>query len=135
MIRNRRNRFATVLFALVSLLFMQFAVAAYSCPGGLATAGLSAEMTLMAQAATPCAESMARVMDDDQPSLCHAHCHADQQSADKYQLPGLATVADVGCGIPPPRVAPVLMGLALQAPLLSRTTAPPLTVRNCCFRI
>ena len=50
---NRRNRLATVLFALASLLFMHFAVAAYSCPGGLATVVTSAQMTLMAQANIP----------------------------------------------------------------------------------
>ncbi|MEO6319696.1 MAG: hypothetical protein ABIR56_03445 [Polaromonas sp.] len=132
---NRRNRLATVLFALVSLLFMQFAVAAYSCPGGLATVVKSAEMTLMAQADMPCAESMAFTMDNEQPSLCHAHCQDGQQSADKYQVPGFATLADLGCDFPLPRVAPAPMGAALQAPLLRRNTAPPLAVRNCCFRI
>ncbi len=135
MTRNRRNCLATVLFALASLLFMQFAVAAYSCPGGFATGVKAADTTLMAQADMPCAESMTLAMDDEQPSLCHAHCQAGQQSADKYQLPGFAAMADLGTDFPLPRVAPLSIGATLQAPLLRRITAPPLAVRNCCFRI
>ena len=135
MTRKRRHCLATVLFALASLLFMQFAVAAYACPGGVATGVKAAETTLMAQAGMPCAESMALAMDDEQPGLCHAHCQAGQQSADKYQVPGFAAVADLGTGFPLSRVAPMPMGTTLQSPLLRRITAPPLSVRNCCFRI
>ena len=76
---NRRNRFATVLFALATLLFMHFAVAAYSCPGGLAMGVKAAESTMTTQVDMPCAESMAFIMDDEQPSLCHAHCHMSFQ--------------------------------------------------------
>ena len=36
---NRHKRFAIVLFALVNLLFMQLAMAAYACPGGLNKVG------------------------------------------------------------------------------------------------
>jgi len=135
MTRNRRNCLATVLFALASLLFMQFAVAAYSCPGGFATGVKAADTTLMAQADMPCAESMTLAMDDEQPGLCHAHCQDGQQSADKYQVPGFATLADLETDFPLPRAAPAPRGTALQAPLLRRITAPPLAVRNCCFRI
>lgn len=132
---NRRNRLATVLFALASLLFMQFAVAGYSCPGGLAAVVKAAETVAMAQVDMPCAESMSLTMDDEQPSLCHAHCQTDQQSADQYQMPGLASLADLGTDFPLPRITPAPLGAPLQAPLLRRTTAPPLAVRNCCFRI
>ena len=132
---NRRHRFATVLFALMSLLFMQLAIAGYSCPGGLTKVVKVTEAATMAQADMPCAESMFITVDDEQPSLCHAHCQADQQTADKYQVPGLATLADLATDFPLPRFTPALLGAPLQAPLLRRTTAPPLAVRNCCFRI
>ncbi|WP_370584201.1 hypothetical protein [Polaromonas sp. CG_9.11] len=124
-----------MLFALLSLLFMQFAVAAYSCPGGFATTIKPAEMSLMVQANMPCAESMAFTMDDEQPGLCHAHCQDGQQSTDKYQVPGLASLADMATDFPLPRIAPAPLGVSLQAPLIRRNTAPPLAVRNCCFRI
>ena len=132
---NRRHRFATVLFALMSLLFMQLAIAGYSCPSGLTKVVKVTEAATMAQADMPCAEAMSVNMDDEQPSLCHAHCQADQQSADKYQVPGFATLADLGTDFPLPRITPAPLGAPLQAPLLRRTTAPSLAVRNCCFRI
>ena len=132
---NRRKRLVTVLFALANLLFMQLAMAGYSCPGGLTKVVKVTEVATMAQAGMPCTESMALTMDDEQPSLCHAHCQADQQSVDKYQLPGLASLADLATDFPLPRFTPALLGAPLQAPLLRRTTAPPLAVRNCCFRI
>lgn len=128
---RRRNRLFTVLLVLVSLLFMQFAVASYSCPA----ISKALEIQAMAQSNIPCAVSMAITMDPDQPGLCQAHCQADNQSADTYQMPGLAAQTDLTMGFVPPRVIPVAQGTPLQAPLLLRATAPPLAVRNCCFRI
>ena len=130
-----RHRLLIVLVALVSLLFMQLAVAGYVCPAGMP--GMKAEVTdVSAHAGMPCAGSMSETSKDDvQPALCHAHCHSDQQSADTYQLPDLPVM---------PAIAPVFgkqdglhisRGVPRQAPLLQRTTAPPLSVRNCCFRI
>ena len=55
---NRHKRFAIVLFALVNLLFMQLAVAAYVCPAGV-SGGAKTEMADMKAAGMPCAESMA----------------------------------------------------------------------------
>ncbi len=128
----RRTRLTTTLLALISLLFMQLAVASYVCPGAVAKL---AEAAAMAEAGTPCAGSMALNMDDAQPNLCQAHCQADQQSADTYQLPSLVTLAVFLPAYPPSVAAPVPVGPALQTPLLRRSTAPPLAVRNCCFRI
>ena len=135
MIRNRYHRFITVLFALMSLLFMQLAVAGYACPGKADKLARAAVVAEMATAGMPCAESMALTMDEEQPSLCQAHCKADQQSTDKYQVPGLAALDDLATALPSPRIAPVPLGAPLQAPLLRRTTAPPLAVRHCCFRL
>ena len=129
---RRHNRLFTVLIAVVSLLFMQFAVAAYSCPGA---ASKAAEIAAMVQANLPCAQAMSNAMDEQQPSLCHAHCQAEHQSADKYQVPAPAALTDLGTGFIPPRLIPVPPGAPLQASLLTRTTAPPLAVRHCCFRI
>ena len=129
---RRRNRLLTVLIAVVSLLFMQFAVASYSCPGA---APKVAAMAAMAQAGMPCAQALAGAMDDQQPNLCHAYCQAEHQSADKYQVPAPLALTDRGTDFYPPPVIPVPLGAPLQAPLLTRTTAPPLAVRHCCFRI
>jgi hypothetical protein len=126
----RRHRLITVLFALVSLLFMQLAVAGYTCP----MASKVSEVAAMAEAGMPCASSMATV-DTDQPSLCHAHCQSAQQSVDKVQAPAPAGFMLTGFTytLEPTRASTPTQ--PAQAPLLLRSTAPPIAVRNCCFRI
>ena len=132
MVRNHRHRLITVLFALMSLLFAQLALAGYACPG---SGSKVAEVSAMTEAGLPCAESMSMVVDEDQPNLCHAHCQAGQQTADTYQIPLLASLPHFGPDYLTTRMLPAPPGAALQALLLKRTTAPPLTIRNCCFRI
>ncbi len=132
MTRNRRHRLITVLFALVSLLFMQLAVAGYVCPGSKAKI---AEAAAMAEAGMPCAESMPLAMDDEQPNLCHAHCQAGQQSADKYELPSTVAIGTLPANFSLHVAIPVFSEAPLQAPHLQRTTAPPVAIRNCCFRL
>ena len=130
---RHRHRVLTVLITLVSLLFMRFSMAAYSCPGNAAqVAGVAA----MAQAGMPCAESMALAMDDALPNLCHAHCQAEHLSADTYHVPALAVPVELGSSfLASPRALLIPPGAFLQEALLTRTTAPPLAVRHCCFRI
>lgn len=126
----RHHRLITVFFALVSLLFMQLAVAGYSCPVKSNVSAVAA----MAEAGMPCAGDMTTV-DMDQPSLCHAHCQSAEQTADKVQVPaptGIVTVGFTYTIEPTKEAAPARPA---QAPLLLRSTAPPLAVRNCCFRI
>ena len=128
----RRHRLFTVLFALCSLLFMQLAVAGYSCPGPESRVQ---EVAAMAQAGMPCADSMSMALDDEQPNLCKAHCDPVQAGTghDAVQVPALAAdngmlhAAALSIALPQ-RSAP-------QPSLLARTTAPPLAIRNCCFRL
>ncbi len=136
MLTLRRHCWITAFFAVVSLLFMQLAVASYVCPSGEAQ-GTASRVTA-SHAGMPCAQAMAasQAMDQGQPGLCKAHCQADQQSADTYQLPSLPVLPAIPADFPP-----VLDGLnvahatPLQAVLLQRSTAPPLSVQHCCFRI
>jgi hypothetical protein len=132
MTRNRRTRLITLLFAVVSLLFMQLAVASYACPS---TGSKVAEVAAMAEVGMPCAESMSLNMDDEQPNLCHAHCQAGQQTADKYELPSPVAISVLPADFTLPVTVPVFSGAPLQAPHLMRTTAPSVVIRNCCFRI
>lgn len=132
MTRNHRIRLTTALFALISLLFMQLAVAGYVCPG---SGSKIAEAAAMAEAGMPCAESMPLSMDDQQPSLCHAHCQAGQQSADKYQPPAPIALGALPADFSLQITIPVFSEAPLQAPHLQRTTAPPVAIRNCCFRL
>jgi len=130
MFLRRRHRLMTVLFALFSLLFMQLAVAGYACPVESKVSDIAA----MAEAGMPCAGEMASA-DTEQPGLCRAHCQSAQQSVEKVQPPTPMGAVATGAtyAIEPARVfAPAHPA---QAPLLLRSTAPPIAVRNCCFRI
>ena len=126
----RRHRFITVLVALASLLFMQLALAGYSCPG---VESKVHDAAAMAEAGMPCAGSMPMSMDDEQPGLCHAHCGAGQQASDNHPLQVLAIALPAGLDVQRISVEPAIRS-APQATLLARATAPPLTIRNCCLR-
>lgn len=133
MLWHRRTRFFTALFALLSLLFMQLAVAGYACPSERSSQ--AAEIAAMAEAGMPCAETMSLSMDDEQPNLCRAHCQAGQQTADKYELPPLAAAVVTNVVHAASTAMPNLDGPPVQGPLLHRATSPPLAIQHCCFRI
>lgn len=132
---TRRSRLATALLALISVLFMQLAVAAYACPT-LQPAAALASIAMQSDEH----EGMAGcegVVDMEQPSLCYAHSQVGNQSLDKPAPPDV-----------PPSVAIVLVPVILDlgatqrtlppdasAAWLMRDSAPPLAIRNCCFRI
>ena len=122
---RRSHRILTALIALVSLLFMQLAVAAYACP--------------MQTQDKPVAMSMADChgMDRMNPSLCQAHAEAGKQSLDKAATPTvqpfipaavLVEVAGLELLMPP--------ALAIFAPsVTSPGASPPIAILHCCFRI
>ena len=126
MLRNSRHRLFTVLLAITCLMFAQLALASYVCPGS---------GSKVVEASMPCAELMSMAMDEEQPNLCQAHCQSGQQKSDTYQTPMLASLPDHGADYLTSRILPLVPGAPLQALLLRRTTAPPLAIRNCCFRI
>lgn len=129
MFNRSRSRLFTVLLALVSLLFMQLAVAGYTCPIGPEKA------TVSTQAEMPCAESMSKSMDDAQPNLCQAHCQIGQQTNHNFELPSVPGMSVVFVDFSLPDIEPVSLGVSWQLPHLTRTTSPPASIRNCCFRI
>lgn len=89
----------------------------------------------MAMPDMPCAEFMQGGMDEQQPGLCHAHCHAGQQSADKYELPSPVNISALPVDFISAATVPAFSRLPLQAPHLQQATAPPLAIRYCCFRL
>ena len=144
MFRNHRTRLLTALFALVSLLFMQLAVASYACPGlpgSGATSSAVAKSVMGAMAGMPCAEEMAMDPVDSEPAqlgqanLCHAHCQVGQQSADKYEPPSPVHITALPANFTILITAPVFSSTLVQATTLKRTTAPPLALQNCCLRL
>jgi len=131
---TRPSRFVAALIALFSVLFMQFAVAAYACPGmGTGQAGSAA----MADGMDDQSMSACEGMDMAQPGLCHAYGQADNLSLDKPPLPNIAPFVPIALILAWSSVDIVGMSTAAQPEPVSlvRATAPPLSIRNCCFRI
>lgn len=129
---TRRWRFITAILSLCALLFTQTALAAYACQG-TAKAFQVAQMT---EADMPCAASMSKSMDDEQPAFCHAHCQSTPKSADNVQPPPLATVSQLGAVLTVKPVSrPGPEGRIVQSSLLRPSASPPLAISHCCFRI
>lgn len=131
---SRPSRFVAALIALCSILFMQLAVAAYACPELQRGQDGSAEM---AAGAGPQDMGGCSGMDEMQPSLCHAHDHAGNQSMDKPATPLVQPFTPMGLvlALKPIEVAYRSFSDHPDFFLLMRATAPPLAIRNCCFRI
>jgi len=118
----RRHRVLAALIALVGMLFMQLAVAAYACPGS----GEPLPPTAMAD----CDE-----VDPAAPALCHAHCQDGQTSLDKPEVRTAAAAVMFFMALI--AVEPVSAGIHTRyepASLLRRSTAPPISIRHCCLR-
>lgn len=129
---TRKTRLTAALLALVGMLFMQLAVAAYACPDFNMSNGspLFSQADTMGDAMPDCDQP-----DPGQPALCHAHCQDQQQSFDKAELPSLSPVLLAGFFVTmtPIRHPPSSFGPLAARP--TRTTDPPISIRNCCFRI
>ena len=129
------HRLVVACIALFSMLFMQFAVASCAC----AATGNDSNTTFMSAPVEHVAMAGCEGMDMEQPSLCHTHAFGDatKQSLDKYELPQVQPFVPVGFVL----ALPVIDAIAgsENAPhrsvLLTRTTAPPLAIQHCCFRI
>lgn len=135
----RLSRLTTAFIALLSILFMQLAVASYACPsvtvpvtGSIGLAAAAAESAEWANQAMPgCVD-----MDRDQPSLCHAHEQAGTQSLDRPDLPQVQPFMAAGLSVLLLTDALVIPASAVFEEItLTRATAPPLSIQNCCFRI
>jgi hypothetical protein len=132
---SRPSRFVAALIALFSILYMQFAVASYACPG-LTMDHAGEAVAMVADAAD---ESMdgCMGMDKEQPSLCHAYDQAGNQSLDKPGVPAVQAFIPVALVLTLVTTDVAILRIREQTEpfSLTRTTAPPLSIRNCCFRI
>ncbi len=131
---SRPLRFIAALIALLSVLFMQYAVASYACPG--ISMGEGGNMSLMSADMNYKSISECDGTDAVQPNLCHAYDHMGKQSVDKPELPQVQPFIAVGLALP---VNVVTLVLPDTAPSVNggwtHPAEPPLTIRNCCFRI
>jgi hypothetical protein len=121
---RRSHRVLAALIALVSLLFMQLAVAASACP-------MQTQEKPMAMAMADCH------MERMSPSLCQAHAEAGKQSLDKAPTPSVQPFV-------PAAVLVEVAGLDLLTPpsrgifassVPSSGASPPIAILHCCFRI
>ncbi|GJI93593.1 hypothetical protein RugamoR57_03110 [Duganella caerulea] len=127
---TRFTRLLTAIVALFSMLYMQLAVASYVCPGVPA----GSQDGPVAMVDMPDCQDM----DAAQPQLCHLHANGEpaKQSLD-------SPAPDVPPFVPSALIlelqlvdAVLLPDAASYRPVaLTRTTAPPVAIRNCCFRI
>lgn len=131
--RSHPSRIISALVVLISLLFMQLAVAGYACPI-LNTAALNEPVSMSmdsSQSMTGC-----ETKDTSQPSLCRVHDQANNQSLDKPITPLVAPFLPAALTLVF-RDIEIADNSAVNLPniLLTRSTAPPLSIRHCCFRI
>ncbi len=129
MIRVCRRFVARLLIA--SLLFLQFAVAAYACPA----VSLASDMAMSVAMVDDMPMNGCTLDDPVQPNLCKQHCEQNSQVLDQSLTAALA--------IP---VLPLLAAVDSEPRLrcavsadprefLARATAPPPAIRFCVFRI
>ena len=132
---SRAIRCTIALLALSSVLFSQIAIAFYQCPAErVATFGVA----IAADESGGRAPMGCEGMDPDQPALCHAHVQVGNQSLNKADVPHVGLFAASGFIV----VASPFAALptALSPPsddirFLTRTTAPRISIRNCCLRV
>ena len=133
------SRLLTAIVAIFSMLFMQLAVASYACPG--TSFGSQNTFTSADTMAGDMPDDMANCdgMDPAQSTLCHTYAHGEpiKQSLDKTPVP------DVPSFVPVVLVLDLRLFDAISLPALqtyppialTRTSSPPIAIRNCCFRI
>jgi hypothetical protein len=118
-----------------AILIAQMAVAAYACPS-LANFNVDATVAAAYTTAMPVdCDQMAGGLDPAAPSLCSAHCHKHEQSADHADAPVLppALFAALYWLIAPAIAEPLTQ--TAEASVLHAALPPPHAILHCCFRI
>ena len=129
---SRFSRLLATCITLFSLLFTQLAVAAYACPDVVnANAAVS---RLVIDPDMPGCQGMP--LDHEAPTLCAAQRDNPPQSADTASAPSIAPFIQAALTVI------LVAGTGVQqfvspshGPQLTRTVAPPLIIRHCCFQI
>lgn len=127
---NRITRKLVSLLGIVAVVFAQLAVSAYACPVQFMGMDEASTVNLVR-------EVHSNGRDAESPALCQKHCDNGQQNVnDTPQPQAFVPLAQAPAFIvtllPDP---PSPLAATPLVPSLLRTTAPPLSIRNCCFRI
>lgn len=132
---SRQCRVITALIALIGVLFTQLAVAAYVCPNFQITD----TNAVHAMSGPSKSHHMpgCGMTDMVYPSLCHAHAHPGAQSLDVPQLPHVSPFMTLTLQAIVVDDSELQQAIAASIPplILARSTAPPLSIQHCCFRI
>lgn len=130
----RSSRLVAAIIALASLLFMQLAVAGYVCPQPEVIDGHGSASVVehVAEAGSDCLG-----LDAEQANLCQAEATFGKQAVDNGS--GLSvppfSAATLMLVVRELKTEPAYVERNVTAPLLTRITAPSVSIRNCCFRI
>ena len=120
---NRFNRKLVSLLSIVAVVFAQLAVSAYACPMEFAAL----------DDAVGIAEANSSGRDVLAPALCQKHSDNAQQNLNDTPQPFVS--------LAPGFVVALAIDQATSLPAIAATsslhhaTSPPLSIRNCCFRI
>ncbi|SFH63404.1 hypothetical protein SAMN04515618_101286 [Collimonas sp. OK307] len=131
---SRSSRLIAALIVLVSMLFMQLAMAGYACPSSN-TGQIDDSMSMSVESDQAMSDCVG--VDKEQPSLCHANGQAGNQSLDRPSVPPVQPFIAAALTLVFQNIEIVDHSSDVQpnSLLLARSTAPPLSIRNCCFRI
>jgi hypothetical protein len=129
---SRQSRVVVALIALLGVLFTQLVVAAYICP----SMQLEIDSLAMSSAAHD-HDNMPGCEDEDAKQPLQCHKQVGTQSLDKPELPHVsAFIAHIlFTAIGNTNALQQYRAKSLRPTGLTRTTSPPLSIQNCCFRI
>jgi hypothetical protein len=132
---SRPSNLLAALIALVSILFMQFAIAAYTCPVSERGHSDSTAPVLFSGGAPGMPDC--ETLDLEKPNLCQAESQKSDLSFEKPGLPKVPAFAPSFLVTTVSRIPPIVPAKfsLLSVDVSTRNTEPPLAIRNCCFRI
>lgn len=114
--------------AIVAVLFTQLAGSAYACP--MLNGGVGAPMQMANNADAVCDD-----MDMAQPAMCQHHCQEGQQINNDSALDQSALAFFPASIVSLVVITTTFETSIVATPSLHHATSPPLSIRNCCFRI
>jgi hypothetical protein len=125
---KRRASPIASLVAIVAFVFAQLMIAAYACEMGMPHEAAEAQPS-----SSDCCDPANKTPD----TACHDHCQQASKAPERTLVLGVAALTEISPGtalrvedVPRAHPAPFL-----EAPHLARLIEPPISIRNCCFRI
>ena len=128
---NRFTRKLVSLLAIFAVVTAQLAVSAYACP--MQFMGMDEAVAETGALAAGATDAISLLPDAVSPALCQKHCEQGQQNVNDAPQP-LAHVSVAAVFIVTPLIDKSTPATA-PTPFLLHATSPPLSIRNCCFRI